>query len=84
MVLNACGLDHEVIDFCVDRNPHKQGKNMPGVKVPILAPEALVERMPDYAVILPWNFKDEIMRQQAEYRNKGGKFIVPIPEPAVV
>ena len=84
IMLNACGLDRAVIDFCVDRNPHKQGKNMPGVKVPILAPEALVERMPEYAVILPWNFKEEIMRQQAEYRNKGGKFIVPIPEPAVV
>jgi SAM-dependent methyltransferase len=84
MLINYVGIGKDHIDFVVDRNVHKQGKFMPGKHLPVLAPEKILEAMPDYVLILPWNFKDEILHQQQEYRERGGKFIVPIPEPAVV
>ena len=83
-LLNVTGADDRLIDFVVDRSKHKQGLFMPGVRIPIREPEELVSQMPDYALILAWNFKDEIMRQQAEYARRGGKWIVPIPEPAII
>jgi hypothetical protein len=84
IMLNYLGVDRGTIEFLVDRNTHKQGKWMPGVRIPIFDPAELVARMPDYTVILPWNFKEEIIRQQADYRARGGKFVIPIPEPTVV
>lgn len=84
MLLNACGLGHEVIDFVVDRNVHKHGKAMPGVRVPVRPVEALLDEMPDDVLILPWNFRDEILAQQHEYLRRGGRFIVPVPKPEVV
>ena len=84
IMLNYIGAGTDIIDFVVDRNVHKQGKFMPGVHVPICDPAKLVEERPDYVVILPWNFKDEIVSQQAAYREMGGKFIVPIPQPAII
>lgn len=84
IMLNYLGADTRQIDFVVDKNIHKQGRHMPGVHIPIFAPEELVKRQPDYCLILPWNFKDEIMQQQAEYRRKGGRFIVPVPTPVIV
>jgi SAM-dependent methyltransferase len=84
IMVNYLGADTKQIDFVVDKNIHKQGRYMPGVHIPILAPEELVKRQPDYCLILPWNFKDEIMQQQAEYRRKGGRFIVPVPTPVIV
>lgn len=83
-LLNYCGIGTDLVAFTVDRSPHKQGLLTPGMHLPILAPEALQEKQPDYAVILPWNIKDEIMQKQTTYRERGGKFIVPIPEPAVL
>jgi SAM-dependent methyltransferase len=83
-LLNCTAVDDAVLDFVVDRNPHKQGLYMPGVRLPILEPEALISRMPDYTLILAWNFADEIARQQAEYRARGGRFIVPVPIPRVL
>ncbi len=80
-LLNTCGLGAESIDFVVDRSPHKQGRYMPGARVPIVVPERLVEAMPDVALLLSWNFADEILAQQAEYRRRGGRFIIPVPEP---
>jgi SAM-dependent methyltransferase len=83
-LVNTMGIGTDLVDFVVDRNVHKQGLLMPGVHIPILGPEALVERKPDYTLLLAWNFKDEIVAQQADYVAAGGRFIVPVPEPRVV
>ncbi len=83
-LLNYTGIGRDVIDFVVDRNVHKQGLFMPRVHIPIRAPEHLLLDLPDYVLLLVWNFKDEVLRQQDEYRRRGGKFIVPIPHPTVV
>ncbi len=80
----SCGVGRELVDFVVDRNPHKQGKAMPGARLPILDPAELLERRPDYVLLLAWNVKDEVMRQQEAYRRQVGRFIVPIPTPAIV
>ncbi len=83
-LLNSCGLGAAEIDFVCDRSPHKQGRRMPGTGIPILPPQALVERRPDYALILAWNVADEIRRQQAEYERAGGRFILPLPEARIL
>lgn len=83
-LLNYAGIGRETIDFVVDRSPHKQGRYMPGVRLPIVAPDELLTKMPDYVLLLAWNLADEVMAQQAEYRGRGGRFIVPVPEPRVV
>ena len=84
IMLNYVGIGQETLDFVVDRNIHKQGRFIPGVRLPIAAPERVLAEQPDYVLILPWNFKDEIMAQQAEYRRRGGKFIVPVPRPTII
>ena len=83
-LLNTFGIGTETLDFAVDRNTHKQGLFMPGVRVPIAAPDQLAARRPDYTLLLTWNFADEILRQQDGYRRGGGKFIVPIPDVRVL
>ena len=83
-LLNYCGIRTDFIEFTVDKNPHKQGKFLPGTHIPIRAPEKLDEAKPDYIFILPWNFKDEILAQLAHARGWGAKFIVPIPEATVI
>ncbi|MDP7050962.1 MAG: class I SAM-dependent methyltransferase [Verrucomicrobiota bacterium] len=80
VLLNYCGLNTEQIDFVVDRSPHKQGRLMPGVHVPVIAPDELATRRPDVALLLAWNFADEILAQQSAYRDAGGKFLIPIPK----
>ena len=79
-LLNYCGIRSDFLDFTVDKNPYKTGKFLPGTHIPILAPAAIDEARPDYVLVLPWNFKDEIMKQMAHIRSWGGKFVVPIPE----
>lgn len=83
-LLNYTGIDTTLIDFVVDRSTYKQGKFMPGVHLPIYPPSRLLEVMPDYTLLLAWNFADEIQQQQLEYRQQGGRFIIPVPEPRVV
>ena len=83
-LLNYCGIDASTIEFTVDRSPHKQGLMLPGSRVPIRPPAALIEAMPDYTLILPWNFTEEIVAQQRVYLERGGRFIVPIPAPRIL
>ena len=83
-LLNVFGIGRESLDFVADRSTYKQGRYMPGVRVPIVAPEELGKAMPDYTVLLTWNFADEILAQQRDYRARGGRFIIPIPEVRVV
>jgi len=83
-LLNVFRIGEETLDFVVDRSTAKQGLFMPGVHLPIRKPEALLEEMPDYVLVLAWNLAEEIIAQQNEYRQRGGKFIVPIPEPTVI
>jgi len=82
-LINYVGLGSAVIDFVVDRNVHKQGRYMPGQRIPILPPEALLERKPDYVLVLAWNFIDEIAAQQSAYLDQGGHFILPVPVPRI-
>jgi 2-polyprenyl-3-methyl-5-hydroxy-6-metoxy-1,4-benzoquinol methylase len=83
-LLNYCGVRTDFIDYTVDRSPHKQGMFLPGVHIPIEAPEKIFETKPDYVLILPWNLKDEIVSQMARIRDWGGRFVVPIPEVEVL
>ena len=83
-LMNCFGIGRELLDFVVDRSTVKQGHYTPGTHLPIYAPEKLLQEMPDYVLLLTWNFADEILKQQAEYRRRGGQFIIPIPELKVV
>lgn len=78
-LLNYCGVRTDLLDYTVDRSPHKQGRFLPGTRIPIHAPERIRETRPDYLLILPWNLKNEIMEQVDYIREWGGRFVVPIP-----
>jgi SAM-dependent methyltransferase len=82
-LMNFFGLGGETLDFVVDRSTAKQGMYTPGTHLPIYSPEELLKRSPDYVLLLTWNFAEEIIRQQAEYIRRGGKFIIPLPEPRI-
>ncbi len=83
-LLNYCRIGAETLDYVVDRSTVKQGHYTPGTHLPIYAPERLLTDQPDYVLLLTWNFADEILAQQAEYRRRGGRFIIPIPQLRVV
>jgi hypothetical protein len=83
-LLNYCGLDAKLIDFTVDRNPHKQNCLLPGSRIPIYDIDKVVQEKPDYLLILPWNLQDEIINTMSVIRDWGGKFVVPIPELKIV
>jgi C-methyltransferase C-terminal domain/Putative zinc binding domain/Methyltransferase domain len=82
-LLNYCGIGRETLQFVVDRSTYKQGRYMPGVRLPIYDPIRLMTELPDFVLLLTWNFAEEIMEQQTEYRRHGGRFIIPVPEPRV-
>jgi SAM-dependent methyltransferase len=83
-LLNYCGVGTDFVDYVVDKNPVKQGRLLPGSRIPVLAPEAVFETRPDYLLILPWNIKDEVMQQMAEVRKWGCRFVIPIPSVEVL
>ena len=80
-LLNYCGIRTDFVDYTVDRSPYKQGKHTPGTHIPICHPDKIRETKPDYVLILPWNLREEIMRQTSYIGEWGGQFLVPIPEP---
>jgi SAM-dependent methyltransferase len=85
-LLNYCGIDSTLLPYTVDKNPLKVGLFTPGTHIPVRDVSALSDQnlLPEYVLILAWNFAEEIMAQQAAHRARGGKFIIPIPEPQVV
>ncbi len=82
-LLNYCGIRSDLLPYTVDQNPYKQGKFLPGSRIPVCHPDKIRETKPDYLIILPWNLKDEIMSQMSFIREWGGKFVVPIPRTQV-
>lgn len=83
-LLNYCGIGAELLDYIVDRNELKHGLYSPGMHIPVLGAEKILEDRPDVVLLIAWNFADEIMRQQREYARMGGAFILPIPQPRIV
>jgi 2-polyprenyl-3-methyl-5-hydroxy-6-metoxy-1,4-benzoquinol methylase len=83
-LLNFCGIGPDMIDFTVDRSPHKQDRFLPGSRLPIRHPDAIREARPDYLLILPWNLRDEVMQQMSYITTWGGQFVVPIPDVRVL
>ena len=83
-LLNFFGVGADMLDFVVDRSTHKQGRLTPGTHIPIVGPEELLRRRPEYTLLLTWNFAEEILAQQKAYRDAGGRFIVPIPRVRIV
>ena len=83
-LLNYCGIRTDLLEYTVDRSPHKQGMYLPGTHIPILGPERIGQDKPDYVLILPWNLRDEIVASMAFVRDWGGRFVVPIPETTVL
>jgi hypothetical protein len=78
-LLNYAGVKKDLVSFVVDASPHKQGKFMPGSRIPVTNESEINDKRPDFILILPWNIKEEIMSQLSYIREWGGKFVIPIP-----
>jgi hypothetical protein len=83
-LLSYCGVGPDLLQFTVDRSPHKQGRLLPGSRLPIYEPDRIKQAKPDYILIFPWNIKDEIIGQLSYARSWGAKFVVPIPEVEII
>ena len=83
-LLNYCNIGTDIIDYAVDKSPAKQGFLTPGMHIPVFGLEKLHTEPPDYLLILAWNFKDEIMKQEAAFAAAGGRFIIPVPKPRII
>jgi hypothetical protein len=83
-LLNYCGIGRDFIGYTVDRNVHKQGLLLPGTRIPVLAPDEIEKRRPDYVLILPWNLQEEIVAQINQFPDWTGRFIVPVPAPVIL
>ena len=84
ILLNYAGIDAQTVTFVADRNVHKHGKYMPGLRIPVLPADSLLKLKPDVVLLLAWNFADEILRQQQAYRDSGGRFLIPVPVPRLI
>ena len=83
-LLNYCKIGTNLLDYIVDNTPLKQGLYTPGMHIPVLSPERILSDMPDFVLLLAWNYLDEILKKETRFRELGGKFIVPIPEPRII
>ena len=83
-LLNYCGIDREILDYVTEKSQLKIGRYTPGGHIPVYSDERLIQDQPDYALLLAWNFADEIIKNLDEYRKKGGRFIIPIPNPKIL
>ena len=83
-LLNTCGIGCETLDYTVDRSPHKQGRFLPGSHLPIRHPDAIRQTRPDYVLVLPWNWKEEIIAEFTYIRDWGGRFVIPVPKVEVI
>ena len=83
-LLNYCGIDREILDYVTEKSQLKIGRYTPGGHIPVYSDEQLIQDQPDYALLLAWNFADEIIKNLDEYRKKGGRFIIPIPNPKIL
>jgi len=83
-LLNYCGVRPDLLPYTVDRSLYKQGKFLPGTRIPVHGPQELDRTQPDFLLILPWNLKDEVIDQMAHIRRWGGKFVIPIPRVEII
>lgn len=83
-LLNYCGISSDFLPFTVDKNPYKQGRYLPGTRIPVVHPDKIKEEKPDYLLLLPWNLKNEIMTQMNPIKEWGGKFVIPVPHLQII
>lgn len=83
VLTNYCNIGTDLLPWVADKSPYKQGKLMPGMHMPVVGPEKVIEERPTHLLVLAWNFFDEIAKQQDAYRKAGGKFVLPVPSPVV-
>jgi hypothetical protein len=83
-LLGYLELGPDIVEYIADRSPLKQGRYTPGIHIPVVSPDRLLQDQPDYVLLLAWNFADEVLVQQAEYRRRGGRFIIPVPDVKII
>jgi len=83
-LLHCCGLDHRRIIAAADRNPEKWGRRTPRTNIPIISEDEARRARPDYFLVLPWHFREEFLEREAAFRQRGGKFIFPLPEVEII